>query len=503
LGIRLLVLLGLLVGLGGWLDLVRAQTPGRQQPAFLPQADRAAGTDPPPGKLPAIDRFGDPLPAGARARLGTVRLRNGDSLTAIAYSADGKLLASGSDRVFVWEMPSGKLLHQFKVSEAPQILLFSPDGSRLATSSGIGDKIRELQVWDLKSGIELVRSFNGRVGTHAIAFAPDGNSIATVVNFETVKVCSLATGLAVRRFKTDGRIQVLAFRPDGTLLGLGTQQKAAVLWDLTAGKRLHTFGTGRGEAMAAFAISPDGRVIAFEGVDRMITVFDAVTGRARHRLSGHSQGIASLTFAADSKTLVSGSWDATVRLWDLAGGKERLRLTTAAGGIPFGVLSPDGKTVATGGANSPHAVVLWDAVTGKELNPFPGHKSIISSIALSPDGSLAATSTWVRGEPAIWIWEAATGQPVRTLAGHRGGTRAVTFSPDGRWLASVGWWGDSTVRIWDVATGRELHTLSGHEAGVTCVAFSADGKRLASGDAYLLPGRYQGRVRIWDPVTAT
>src|SRR5207248_4997267 len=128
----------------------------------------------------------------------------------------------------------------------------------------------------------------------------------------------------------------------------------------------------------------------------------------------------SLVFAADAKTLISGGWqDATVLLWDLTSGKERTRVE-AKGGLAVEALSPDGKTLATGGANGPHAVVLWDAATGKESDPFPGNTSPVSAAAFSPDGKLAVTGGGLRGDPVARLWDAATAKPAGTFR-HPGG----------------------------------------------------------------------------------
>jgi WD40 repeat protein len=382
-----------------------------------------------------VDRYGDPLPDRAIARLGTERLRHGGSVTALAYSADGKLLASASNddnQVVVWEMPSGKRVQQF-TSPGGQSngLRFAGDGARLASLGG-----RTLLVWEVASGKEVHR---------------DNDQIADLPKE----------------------------------------------WNF-GGEPL----TGNWPPVPPRAVSPDGKMLATQGAGNAILVSDRATEKELHKLTGHTAAVATLAFANDGKSLLSSGFDSTVRLWDLDGDKERLRVLPRHGN-PFPALSPDGKTIATGGANSPHAVILWDAATGKQqADTYPGNTSQVSSIAVSPDGKLTATCSWLRGESAIWLWETATGKPVRVLPGHTNGTCAVVFSPDGKWLASSGWRGDQTVRIWDVETGRELRLVGGHQGGVTCLAVSPDGKRLAAGDDYYdRTGQYHGHVRVCDPAT--
>jgi WD40 repeat protein len=419
----LLLALACLVGLAGL------------RPPRTPAEEKGPGRA---DRQPRTDRFGDLLPRHAIARLGTERLRHGGSVTALAYSRDGKLLASASNddnEVLVWEIPTGKRLHRFTVpGKESQFLLFCRDGTRLAS---LGDGV--LQVWDVRSGKELLWALAGENGRcrHALAFSADGRKVAAVVAGRAVHIWDVATRREVRKWEVEGVVRALAFLPNDKLLAVTVGEKQVVLWDLPARKKRHTLPMQK-EWIADLALSPDGQAVAFEVADKVIAVYDAVTGRERQRLAGHTGAVWLLTFTADGKGLLSGSWDSSLRLWDLTRGKERLRLATVAGGLPFGVLSPDTKTVATGGANSPHAVLLWDATTGRASGAFPGHTSPVASVALSPDGKLAATSSWLRGEAVIWLWEAGTGRPIRTFAGHKRGTCAVAFSPDGKRLASGG-----------------------------------------------------------------
>jgi WD40 repeat protein len=450
-----------------------------------------------------FDRDGDPLPPRALVRLGSERLRLGGCVCALAYSRDGSLLATasnGDDRVVIWAMPAGKRLRQFPVKGgASSFLLFSPDDTRLASLGGHPVDGSFLHVWDVKSGKELFRHGPRRLlpGSHGPGFSADGKCVAAVENGRTVHIWDVATGRELRKLEVNGIIEAFAWVAEDTLLGLIRRDQQLSLWDLGASKKRCAIPISK-EGRADMAISPDGDAFALEVAGHAIAVHEAATGRLRHRLTGHTRMIYSLAFAADGKAMVSGSYGGTLRLWDLTHGKQRQRITVGEGGLPVGVLSPDGKTVAGGGPNYAHTVLLWDAATGKPLNPFAGQTSPVSSLAVSPDAKLVATCSWLRGEDLVWLWDAATGRPVRTFAGHRGGTGVVGFSPDGQWLATGGWREDATVRTWAVGTGRALHTLRGHMAGITCLAIAPDGKRIASGDAYCESGNYRGRVLVWD-----
>ncbi len=105
-----------------------------------------------------------------------------------------------------------------------------------------------------------------------------------------------------------------------------------------------------------------------------------------------------------------------------------------------------------------------------------GHRSSITDIKFSPDGSTIATSSH---DHTVKLWEAKTGKLVRTLAGHWWYVMSIVFSPDGAALVSGSY--DRTIKIWDIHTGAVLRTLEGHNTGIRCIALSPDGKTVASG----------------------
>ncbi|RAG81763.1 hypothetical protein DN069_31170 [Streptacidiphilus pinicola] len=277
-------------------------------------------------------------------------------------------------------------------------------------------------------------------------------------------------------------VHAVAFSPDGKTVATGSTDSTARLCDVATGKTITAFVSQDGGVIAV-AFSPDGKTLA-TGDDKTLSLFDVTTGQSIVTFTGHAGLVYSVAFSPDGKTLASGSGDNTARLWDTSTGKTITTLAGHANSVYSIAFSPDGRTLATGSADT--TAKLWDTATGKTLRTLAGHTNGVTSVTFSPDGRTLATGA---NDDTARLWNTSTGQSTATLANSAGVVFAVAFSPDGNTLATGNEGNSATLR--DVATGKVTITLSGQANEVYAVSFSPDGKTLATGSL-------DGTTRLWD-----
>jgi WD40 repeat protein len=327
-----------------------------------------------------------PTPAPARRPPGSVLYTyrgHTDRVTTVAWSPDGKYIASGSlDRtVQVWEDHPDETSHPFIFrghADGVQAIAWSPDSKRLL--SGSLDKT--VQVWDALSG-EQRMIFHGHTDiVMTVGWSPDGNYIAS--------------GSA-----------------DGTLR----------MWEVGSGQLKYVY-RGHSASVHSLSWSPDSRRIVSGSEDTTVQIIDALTGDTLSTYRGHSKTVSGVAWSPDGKRIASGSWDKTVQVWDAATGAlayayrgynvEAAKYNFSKGVLPDLILalawSHNGKRIVAVTqvycGDSCGVVVAWDADTQRNVTFYTDVP--VFAIDWSPDDTRLVTSIVVSAQASVVAKQANT-----------------------------------------------------------------------------------------------
>jgi WD40 repeat protein len=438
--------------------------------------------------------------------------------SSVSFSPDGRILASAGSGVKFWELDTRKQI--LSLDDATGVVAFSPDGKMLVTGVKNGD----LDLWDVGSRTKQGTLKGHKYTPNHLAFSPDGKFLATEsIADATVRIWKVETQKELALFKDS---QLGAFSPVGQMLAIYRERQLKLLDSETLSTLANLPSMG-----SAIAFSPDGKMLAsFDSSD--LYLLDVSTQREQATLHAPGYPIDAVTYSPDSKTLAVVDGRQNLGLWNIGTRKENVKLQ--ANSMAF---SPDGRYIATGDDSS---VKLWDAAATEALATFSGggllvfsrdsKRLMVVSVAFSNDPFRP---------PILTVWDMRTRQKIgtsdlgmsfiscialssddRTLAvGNEGGrvllwdtqmqkeigtltepsnsqrVLSLAFSPDGRILAWGSW--DGTIKLWDTRTHQEITTLgvlSYQGHPVNAVAFSTDGKTLVSGNG-------DKTVKFWDMTT--
>jgi serine/threonine protein kinase len=284
---------------------------------------------------------------------------NAGPIWSICFTPDSRTVAMGIDNgtVKLWDADTGAIKATVTAHKSPiWRLAIDHTGRRMATASD--DNTVKVWAWHVDKW-QLEHILKHDTAVRAVAFAPNGQAIATATRQGALHVWSAMTGNPL--FEKDahnGVVYGLAYSPDGKMIASsGGGDYLIRLWDAASGQELNTL-RGHIGGVYSIAFSPDSKTIASGGWDKTVCLWDTASGQKTATLKGHTQDIWSVAFAPDGVTLVSSGEDHTVRVWDVPSHSLERTIRGSTGSLYSVTFAPDGRTFAAGGRDG--MVRLWD-----------------------------------------------------------------------------------------------------------------------------------------------
>lgn len=447
-----------------------------------------------------------------------------DAATAVAFSPNGTLIASGGDdgTLRLWNPRTGQEVGA-PIDALPDggvisidAVTFNPSGTIVATADANGI----VRLWNPRTGREvgyLTATDSNELAWSAMAYNRSGSVLATAAGGDgMVRLWDSATwreiGSPIHAGLRDCGVNGVAFSPNSAILATATCGEVR-LWDPASGHEIgKPITTDTGSYISTVAFSPNGTILVTASGDGILRLWNPATG---HEIgvpitatNTSTRAVNSIAFNPSGTILATASGDGTLRLWNPATGHEiGVPITADTASISQGgrvslnsvAFNPSGTILATAGADG--TVRLWNPATGQPIGtPIAAEvihdttgASTVSAVAFNPSGTILATA----GADIVRLWNPAVSEQTGTIIPGDGVT-ALAFNPSGTVLATAGT--DGIVRLWDPFTSKETGTPihADHPApgftGVNAVAFNPSGTILATGDG-------DGTVRLWATTT--
>jgi WD40 repeat protein len=460
----------------------------------------------------ALSAKGDRLATGSSdtdirifdlATLATKKLNADAPLTALQFFADDTLLSAGGAHAYLWDVNESRVLNTLDGGQFARVASAagSADGKLIAITGepAVGSQrpedvgfCRVLAISRHNPTTAEQRMHDTGVGGR-IAVSADARIIALIGGDGTLRVWDWPTLAPIRKLTAhNASILGLAVSNRGEFVVTAAADNTAKRWNASRGEPLIYAAKLTDESTQAWfaRLSPNGKVLATGGDDKLLRLRDAIPGSFR-TIAGEYPCVYSTALSNDGSILATGHLDGAIRLWDYKTGKPIKELKGHNNRVWSLAFSPDGTRLISGGGHwnekTNGELRIWDTATWKSLHEITAHEDLVFQIAIAPDSKTFATCS---RDADVQIWDLGTGKPIQTLRGHSGAVRTIAFSKDGARLYSGGF--DGHLKWWDPKTGAQIGDKGLDVAAIERMRLSPDGKSLAlalkTGDNQGFPG---------------
>lgn len=324
---------------------------------------------------------------------------------------------------------------------------FSTDGKYLAS----GNHDNTITIWDIETGKDIrtlkSSSDNEKSGVNSVVFSPDGKYIAGGFEDATISLWETASGIVLRTFNGHKfPVISIAFSPDGKYLASGSFDNTSRLWDAETGKRLKTFGESEDYSIEAVYVSfsPDGKYLYSGSTDGRIQCWNTKTGEEMESFNVNGEELFTIAFSPDGKYTASGSLFGEIKLWKTESGDEKKTISKSKEdyykSLGVKIKKP-----------------FYDYQTGKGgyvyVTEYPDLYLWIECLAFSPDGRYIASA--VMHDSSIRLFDTKTN--VTKNLQNSNFIYSLAFSHDGRYLAGGN---DGSVGLWEIESGKYVRTFA-------------------------------------------
>lgn len=437
---------------------------------------------------PGTDLYGDPLPAGAAARLGSVRFRTAGGPVGMGFAADNETLvaATRERRIVLLNSTTGRMLREIGTADLSIDAMWLTPNRRAAITTGTlsaaeaGTRIQAVRIWDLQTGkLRSKLERPAKAERRWFGMTPDGRHLLGADDRGLLSLWDLDTDREVTSTISHGPVTGAALSPDGRTIAASTRN-GVYFWDWQSTQEPAQVGEGG----RVLAFSLDGTLLAENRPPNSVIIRNVASHKVVRELLASDKetlSVRGMSFTPDGRLLAAANGaqmrDLThrVHVWDVATGAVQREFAIGNQWSKMLALSLDGHRLAVAGDQS--AIRVWDLETGAAIGQDGlAHEDLIADVRFSPSGEQVVTAS---DDGTVRVWQAATGRQLRATSVGRW-VRGVDVSPDGRLIATSGL--DDAVRVFDAASGAELQRFVGHGriGGVRAVGFSRDGRSLRS-----------------------